>query len=98
MSPQGLALTPLVPVALCRSEKAKADTATKAAGATKTGTAAAFNMFQTKASKGTDASDATLGTKHQNSISCIYTFRDASRNATQYTTTGVDGRLVFWKA
>jgi actin related protein 2/3 complex, subunit 1A/1B len=64
----------------------------KAAGATKAaGARAAFQMFQSKVETGQESKTAEAITKHKSTISCVQPV-----SANQVTTTGLDGRLVFW--
>eukprot|EP00005_Dracoamoeba_jomungandri_P003470 CAMPEP_0174260270 /NCGR_PEP_ID=MMETSP0439-20130205/9456_1 /TAXON_ID=0 /ORGANISM="Stereomyxa ramosa, Strain Chinc5" /LENGTH=349 /DNA_ID=CAMNT_0015344483 /DNA_START=22 /DNA_END=1071 /DNA_ORIENTATION=+ len=51
----------------------------------------ARQMFENKATMGTDTNETTLSTLHQNAISCIQRFGN-----NQISTTGVDGKLVIW--
>ncbi len=68
------------------------DKADASAGAAKTGVSAAFQKFQTSATKGTeDAGSDALKTRHQMLINGITRWDNSS-----LTTSGVDGRLAFW--
>jgi len=43
-----------------------------------------------------DKGDTELNTTHQNSVTQIRPYAGSSGNILQYSTTGVDGRLVIW--
>jgi len=65
-----------------------------------TATRAAFTMFQDKATKGTTDSSAlktTVETKHQNTITCIRAYTSTPTGVTEFTTSGLDGAIYFWK-
>jgi len=55
-------------------------------------------MWANKVDKGTVSNETTLNTKHQNAISCLCVFQGAPGKVSQFTSTGVDGKLVAWKA
>eukprot|EP00178_Gracilaria_changii_P001767 TRINITY_DN12474_c0_g1_i1.p2 TRINITY_DN12474_c0_g1~~TRINITY_DN12474_c0_g1_i1.p2 ORF type:complete len:352 (+),score=49.63 TRINITY_DN12474_c0_g1_i1:45-1100(+) len=52
----------------------------------------AMNVFKNKVDKGTDAVETSLNTKHQNAITLIQ-----KPNASEFSTSGVDGRILLWK-
>eukprot|EP00727_Mastigamoeba_balamuthi_P011172 m51a1_g6678 putative actin-related protein 2 3 complex subunit 1a (367) ;mRNA; f:221854-223381 len=57
-------------------------------------------MFQNLVDKGTTDSasiQTTLDTKHQNTITCIQPYKRSGAKVLEFTTTGLDGNLVFWK-
>ncbi|RKP06058.1 hypothetical protein THASP1DRAFT_32110, partial [Thamnocephalis sphaerospora] len=64
----------------------------------------AFNMFRQMDSRGISGKNASEGkteldTLHQNTITMVRAFRDDSPGVvSEYTTSGVDGRLVVWSA
>jgi len=71
-----------------------------AAPAKTNATRAAFTMFQDKATKGTTDSSAlktTVETKHQNTITCIRPYTSSPTAVTEFTTSGLDGAIYFWK-
>lgn len=60
----------------------------------------AFKMFQNKVDRGTDdaASVATkLDTLHQNTITCLKPFRASGGVITEFTSSGLDGNIGFWR-
>lgn len=62
-------------------------------GPKKEGTAKAFDMFKSQATKGTSESgDTSLPTKHQNAISCLF----VQAGVKAFTSSGVDGCICFW--
>eukprot|EP01086_Lenisia_limosa_P016254 TRINITY_DN591_c0_g2_i7.p1 TRINITY_DN591_c0_g2~~TRINITY_DN591_c0_g2_i7.p1 ORF type:complete len:372 (-),score=147.25 TRINITY_DN591_c0_g2_i7:42-1157(-) len=79
---------------------AKLDAKKKAAGPAKTGTRAAFAMFQNTARTGATGGKATetnLETTHQNAITSITALKkDAAGKVTSFSTSGYDGRIVVW--
>jgi len=60
-------------------------------------TGATRQMWADKVDKGTTSNETTLGTKHQNAISCLSIFQGATGKVSQFTSTGVDGKLIVWK-
>eukprot|EP01089_Gocevia_fonbrunei_P013414 TRINITY_DN3443_c0_g1_i1.p1 TRINITY_DN3443_c0_g1~~TRINITY_DN3443_c0_g1_i1.p1 ORF type:complete len:359 (+),score=104.50 TRINITY_DN3443_c0_g1_i1:82-1158(+) len=54
-------------------------------------------LWADKVDKGADSVSTTLATKHQNAISSIGIFAAAGSKVSQFTTSGVDGKLVLWK-
>lgn len=74
--------------------------AAPAAAVTTSSTRAAFNMFQSKATKGTtDESKLSteVETKHQNTITDIEVYRRNATMVTEFTTSGLDGAVYWWK-
>jgi len=74
----------------------------KAAGPAKTASAtqAAMKMFQDQSTKGTTDSSKLAGdvaTKHQNTITDIEPYKRSGANVTEYTTSGLDGEIFWWK-
>lgn len=58
-------------------------------------------IWADKVDKGTDSSiltETTLKTKHQNAISCIQITAGTRDKVAEFSTTAVDGQLIFWKA
>lgn len=55
------------------------------------GTRAAFAMFQSKVDKGEDSTSTSVETKHKNCITSIQSGPDG-----KITTSGLDGKVVFW--
>jgi len=72
----------------------KLDEAAAAAGAAKAGTA--FDKFKNKVDTGSEKNETTLLTKHQNSVSKVVPFKTAGGKTTQFSTSGVDGRVIVW--
>lgn len=64
------------------------------AGAAKGGTA--FDKFKNKVETGSDKNETTLLTKHQNSISKVVAYKSAGGKTTQFSTSGVDGKVIVW--
>jgi actin related protein 2/3 complex subunit 1A/1B len=61
---------------------------------------AAFAMFQDRATKGTTDSsklDTDIETKHQNAITNIEVYRRNPSMVTEFTTSGLDGAVHWWK-
>jgi len=82
-------------VVKCLDEK-KAATATKTASATQ----AAMKMFQDQSTKGTTDSSKLSGdvaTKHQNTITDIEVYKRNATMVTEFTTSGLDGEIFWWK-
>jgi len=82
-------------VVKCLDEK-KAEAPTKAASATQT----AMKMFQNQSTKGTADSAKLAGdvaTKHQNTITDIEVYKRNSTMVTEFTTSGLDGEIYWWK-
>jgi len=74
----------------------KAATATKTASATQ----AAMKMFQDQSTKGTTDSSKLSGdvaTKHQNTITDIEVYKRNATMVTEFTTSGLDGDIFWWK-
>jgi actin related protein 2/3 complex subunit 1A/1B len=64
------------------------------------GQAEKFKMFQNMVDKGTTDSSTVatnLETKHQNAITCVNAYKRAGAKVSEFTTSGLDGNLVFWK-
>jgi len=79
----------------CVDEK-KAPTAAKTTSATR----AAMQMFQDQSTKGTSDASKLAGdvaTKHQNTITCIEVYKRTPDTVTEYTTSGLDGEIFWWK-
>jgi len=82
-------------VVKCLDEK-KAPTHAKTASAT----AAARNMFMDMSSKGTADTSKLAGeveTKHQNTITDIEVYTRSETMVTEFTTSGLDGQIYWWK-
>jgi len=82
-------------VVKCLDEK-KAPAAASKASATQ----AAMKMFQDQATKGTSDAAKLAGdvaTKHQNSITDIEAYKRSGANVTEFTTSGLDGEIFWWK-
>eukprot|EP00163_Fabomonas_tropica_P030394 TRINITY_DN6833_c0_g1_i2.p2 TRINITY_DN6833_c0_g1~~TRINITY_DN6833_c0_g1_i2.p2 ORF type:complete len:121 (-),score=46.27 TRINITY_DN6833_c0_g1_i2:242-604(-) len=61
------------------------------------GVSAAFAKFQSQATKGTDAKDDSLKTKHQQLITAVCASEVPQGGVVKkFTTSGLDGNLVFW--
>lgn len=45
---------------------------------------------------GTTNTDVEMWTKHKNIIMNVQVIPDASGSATKFTTSGIDGRVIFW--
>lgn len=63
--------------------------------------AGARAMFQNMDSRGTTDSSSlqtVLDTKHQNTITCLRPYKKMSGKTTEFTSSGLDGNVVFWKA
>jgi actin related protein 2/3 complex subunit 1A/1B len=59
-----------------------------------------FEKFQNMAGKGTNNSSSlstTLETKHQNTITCISAYKRVGAKVSEFTTSGLDGNIIFWK-
>jgi actin related protein 2/3 complex subunit 1A/1B len=65
----------------------------KAAG----GQQSAFNIFKNKVETGQSTNITTLDSIHQNSVNSIQAFASAGGRVTEFTSTGLDGRIVHWK-
>jgi len=82
-------------VVKCLDEK-KAPAATQSSSAT----AAARMMFQNQATKGTSDAAKLAGdvaTQHQNTITDIEVYKRSPSMVTEFTTSGLDGRIYWWK-
>ena len=55
-------------------------------------------IWANKVDKGTGSVETSLNTKHQNAISCLCVFQGTPGKVAQFTSSGVDGKLVAWKA
>jgi len=54
-------------------------------------------VFQNKVDVGQDARTGTkMETKHQNCINCIFNYKGSGDKVTDFTTSGVDGNVIFW--
>jgi len=60
------------------------------------GTRAAFNMFQSKVEVGQNENVTKLNTKHQNYVSYMKPCVGVPGNWTRISTSGLDGKIVFW--
>lgn len=58
-------------------------------------TAAAFKLFTHMTETGKTSAEDKILTKHDNTISCIRKFK-ANDGATEFSTSGTDGRIHFW--
>ncbi|KAK8126258.1 uncharacterized protein PG998_002017 [Apiospora kogelbergensis] len=56
----------------------------------------ALNMFKQMDLKGKAKDDTQLKTVHQNTISTVRAYESNDGNVTQFSTSGVDGRVVIW--
>jgi actin related protein 2/3 complex subunit 1A/1B len=56
----------------------------------------AKSMWQQKVDLGTTTNETTLGTKHQNAISCIAKLGASGGRVAQFSTSGVDGKIIVW--
>lgn len=64
------------------------------------GVRSAFNKFQTQSRVGAqnlDSSSSALKTRHTNVITCIRPFKESGGVVSEYSTSGLDGRVLFWK-
>jgi len=69
------------------------------AAASKGGTAAAFELFKNKVEVGSNTNVQKLDTLHQNCITCLAPYKvDASGNVKEFSSSALDGKLVFWQA
>lgn len=71
----------------------------KAAAGPKEG-GANFEMFKNMVEKGSTDSNTVntaVDTKHQNTITCIQPYKMVGTKVTEFTTSGLDGNIVFWK-
>lgn len=69
-----------------------------AAPAKQSSTKQAFELFKNKVEVGANTNVQTLSTLHQNCISCIQPFKSANGAVQEFTTSGLDGKLVIWKS
>jgi len=69
----------------------------KAAGGVQK-SSSAMSVFKDKVNLGTSGgeNDTVLDTKHQNCITWIAAYKAAGANVTQYSTSGLDGKLILW--
>jgi actin related protein 2/3 complex subunit 1A/1B len=58
---------------------------------------AAFNMFKNKVETGQATNVTSLDSIHQNYVNCVQPFAGSASAVTEFTTTGLDGRVVHWK-
>ena len=58
----------------------------------------ARNMFRQMDLRGKAKDDTQLTTTHQNTISTLRVFSASAAGVQQFTTSGVDGRVVIWNA
>ncbi|KAI8050484.1 WD40-repeat-containing domain protein [Syncephalis plumigaleata] len=77
------------------------DSSTNAKKATNTNSA--FNMFKQMDSRGITSKNSSQGntelnTLHQNTITMVRVFQHANDTVSEFSTSGVDGRLVVWAA
>jgi len=69
----------------------------KDATAQKTGgTKQAFELFKNKVEVGANTNVQNLSTVHQNCITCLFPFQVQGTEVKQFTTSGLDGKLVLW--
>jgi len=79
------------------SQVAKLDDKKKAAPAAAPAKVNAFAMFQNKVNVGQDSRKGlTVDTKHQNCITYMDVYKGQAGQVQAFTTTGLDGQLVFW--
>jgi len=67
-------------------------------GAADVGEESARNMFRQMDLKGKVKDDTKLKTTHQNTINTIRAYAGSGSNVNQFSTSGVDGRIVVWSA
>jgi len=60
------------------------------------GTQAAFNMFKNKVEVGNNENITKLNTKHQNYVSYMKPCVGQPGNWKRISTSGLDGKIVFW--
>jgi len=72
----------------------KADPVEKKTGGTKQ----AFELFKNKVEVGANSNAQELSTLHQNCITCLAPFSSQGTSVKQFTTSGLDGKLVLWNA
>lgn len=65
--------------------------------AKKQGGESAMNIFKAKVETGQVTNATTLNTKHQNTITCIRSLGVVNGATKEYSTTGLDGKLIIWK-
>ena len=58
----------------------------------------ARDMFRQMDLRGKTKDDTQLGTTHQNTINTIRAYQQSGGNIRQFSTSGVDGRVVIWSA
>ena len=56
----------------------------------------AKDMWQKKVDLGTTTNETTLSTKHQNAISLVAKLGSAGGKVSQFSTSGVDGKVIIW--
>jgi len=56
----------------------------------------AFNMFKQMDLKGKTKDDTKLTTVHQNTINTVRVYNGSGSSVQQFSTSGVDGRIVIW--
>jgi actin related protein 2/3 complex subunit 1A/1B len=56
----------------------------------------AKDMWQKKVDLGTTTNETTLSTKHQNAISCVAKLGASGGKVSQFSTSGVDGKVIIW--
>jgi len=68
----------------------------------KTATSTARSMFQDAASRGhavgakRTTTEIVVETIHKNNVNCLQVFTPPDRSATTFSTSGVDGRVIYW--
>ncbi|KAI1435022.1 WD repeat domain-containing protein [Xylaria sp. CBS 124048] len=58
----------------------------------------ALNMFKQMDLKGKVKDDTQLKTVHQNTITTLRVYEESNGSVSKFSTSGVDGRVVIWKA
>jgi len=80
--------------------KGKIDTGDDKKAASSGGVRSAFARFQTQSRVGEqnlDSASSSLKTRHTNVINSIRSFKEANGTVTEFSTSGLDGRVCFWK-
>ncbi len=79
----------------------KVDTGDETKGATgASGVRSAFNKFQTQSRVGeqnVDNPTTSIKTRHTNAINSIRPYKESNGVVTEFSTSGLDGRVLFWK-
>ncbi len=79
--------------------KGKIDTGDEAKSAATSGVRSAFAKFQTQSRVGEQNADVTstaLKTRHTNCINCVRPYKTSGNTVTEFSTSGLDGRVCFW--